>query len=764
MLTFAVALAAPAAAAGAAGAQTAAAGAQAAAAGAQAARLDLEGWNKRYVANQAIVRFEPGTSASERRAARTRADVRFGRSLALARAQVVELDGPVGAAVRRLERQPDVAYAQPNYRYRALAVDTFLGELWGLTDSAPPDPGVNAFSAWNTTQGGGEVIAVVDTGVDLTHPDVSPNLWTNPGELPGNGVDDDANGVVDDVRGADFVDRAGGAATGDPDDFNFHGTHVAGTAAALDDNGLGIAGVAPDSRIMAVRVLDGDGRGSSADIGDGIAYAAREGADVINLSLGGPGAFDDFMSDAVDAAAQQDAVVVVAAGNEASNNDDPATPVVPCNLPQANLICVAAVNEAGSRASFSNFGTTSVDVAAPGTNILSAKTDWGAPVFSESFNMSLNAWDRFTEVGSVAWDRTNAAGTFTEGTHSVTDSPGGNYAINSDSELFTASAVDLTGHRGCRMHFDLRHQIQAPASTGALRDALFAGAVTNTLGVEQVLPFAGNRSFFEAEVSISTLSGRDDVFPIFALLSNADAVVGDGAYADRLRLFCRDSTYLDAITPVESYEDAASGNYVEFDGTSMATPHVAGAAALVRAADPGIPAAQVVQALVDSVHPLPSLGGAVRSGGVVDAAAAIDRALAIPNPVPPLPPATAPPPPPPAPTPAVAPAKARFGSVSVSRRGVVTLRLFGNPGTTGVLTLKANIVRPRTARLVRAGRKTFRIGSTGRVTVKPRLTRAALRQLRRTRRLRVRATVVLKNAAGLTSTSRARLRLRLRRR
>ena len=95
---------------------------------------------------------------------------------------------------------------------------------------------------------------------------------------------------------------------------------------------------------------------------------------------------------------------------------------------------------------------------------------------------------------------------------------------------------------------------------------------------------------------------------------------------------------------------------------------------------------------------------------------------------------------------------------------MVTLRLFGNPGTTGVLTLRADIVRPRTARLVRVARKTFRIGSTGRATVKPRLTRAALRQLRRTRRLRVRATVVLKNAAGLTSTSRARLRLTLRRR
>jgi len=139
---------------------------------------------------------------------------------------------------------------------------------------------------------------------------------------------------------------------------------------------------------------------------------------------------------------------------------------------------------------------------------------------------------------------------------------------------------------------------------------------------------------------------------------------------------------------------------------------------------------------------------------VVDAVGAMDALLAVPNPPPP-------PPPPPPPSP---PAKARFGSVSVNRKGVLTIRVFGNPGTSGVMTLRANIVRPSGARLVRVARKSFRIGSTGRATVKPRLGRAALRQLRRTRRMRLRAKVVLKNAAGLTSTATARIRIRLRRR
>jgi subtilisin family serine protease len=727
-------------------------------AGAQPRHLNLEDHGEGFVAGQAIVRFEPGTSADERRATRARANVLFGRSLEVARAQVVRVEGAVGAAVRRLERQGEVEYAQPNYRYRALAVDSFLGELWGLTDSATPNPGVNALSAWNTTRGAGQLIAVVDTGVDLTHPDLVPNLWTNPGEVPGNGLDDDGNGVVDDVRGADFVDRAVGVPTGDPDDYNFHGTHVAGTAAAQDDNGLGVAGVAPDAGIMAVRVLDGDGGGSSANIGEGIAYAAREGAGVINLSLGGGGASDPFMSNGVNVAAQHNAVVVAAAGNEGSNNDN--IPFVPCNLPQANLICVAAVNEAGSRAGFSNFGPASVDVAAPGTNILSAKTDWGAPLFTDGFNNpSLSGWDFFTDGNGTPWGRSTSV--FTEGTGSAADSPSGNYPNNAYSEMLasSASAVDLSGRRGCRIHFDLDHALH-------FTDVFAAGAVTTAWpsGPSDALPFFDDSGgFFPAEVSVSDLDGRNDVLPIFALSTDASGTA-DGVFIDRLRLLCRDTTYVDAITPESTYDQAASGNYVEFNGTSMASPHVAGTAALVRAADPGVPAAQVVQALIGGARPLASLNGLLASGGVVDAEGAINRALALPNTVAQPPTTGSSPPPPPPPPPPTAPAKARFGSVSVNRRGVLTMRVFGNPATSGVLTLRANIVRPSAARLMRVARKSFRIGSSGRATVRARLSRPARRQLFRTRRMRLRAKVVLRNSAGLTSTATRRFLIRLRRR
>lgn len=240
--------------------------------------------------------------------------------------------------------------------------DTFLDELWGLDDVQLPTPGVGALAAWETTKGAGQVIAIVDTGVDLTHPDLEANLWTGPGG----------------VRGFDAVDG-----DGDPDDYEFHGTHVAGTAAALAGNGTGIAGVAPEAQIMPVRVLDGDGSGTSADIAEGIVFAAQNGADVINLSLGGPGATDSAMSTAISTASTFDAVVVAAAGNDATDNDS--EPTVPCTLPNANIICVAAVDESGARAGFSNFGSTSVDVGAPGTSILSAKTDYGAPLLADGF-------------------------------------------------------------------------------------------------------------------------------------------------------------------------------------------------------------------------------------------------------------------------------------------------------------------------------------------------------------------------------------------
>jgi hypothetical protein len=182
----------------------------------------------------------------------------------------------------------------------------------------------------------------------------------------------------------------------------------------------------------------------------------------------------------------------------------------------------------------------------------------------------------------------------------------------------------------------------------------------------------------------------------------------------------------------------------------MAAPHVAGVAALVRAVDPGAPPSQVVQALKNGAKPVSGLAGVTVTGGAVDAVGAMDAALALPNPQPPQPP-------PPQPPSKALISKVRF----LPRRGLVSMLVRGDPATHGVVTLRANITAAR-VRLV--GRKTFAIGSTGRKTVKIKLSRPALRQLRRKRRLRMRAKVVLRNAAGLSSTARRTIRIRLRRR
>lgn len=272
-----------------------------------------------------------------------------------------------------------VIYAEPDYIVHRCATptDTYYSLLWGMNNTGQTvnnDPGIanadiNAPEAWNTSTGSPTtVIADIDSGVNYNHPDLAANMWVNPGEIAGNGIDDDGNGYIDDIRGWDFYSN-----DNNPMDDNGHGTHTAGTFGAVGNNGVGVTGVNWQCKIMALKFLGASGSGSTSGALAALNYAVAKGVKVSNNSWGG-GGYSQAMVDAINAAAAQNHIFVAAAGNGGSdgigdNNDS--IPSYPASYNSANIIAVASSTNNDTRSSFSNYGATSVDLAAPGSTILS---------------------------------------------------------------------------------------------------------------------------------------------------------------------------------------------------------------------------------------------------------------------------------------------------------------------------------------------------------------------------------------------------------
>jgi len=241
--------------------------------------------------------------------------------------------------------------------------DPKSGQLWGLSQ-------IDAQEAWSLSTGSRSVVvAVIDTGVDYTHIDLAANIWTNPGEIAGNGIDDDGNGFIDDVHGYDFANR-----DGNPMDDNGHGTHVAGTIAAVGNNSVGVTGVNWSSSIMCLKFLGADGSGYLSDAVAAINYATMMrtiygvNVRVDNNSWGGAGT-SQALDNAIRASNDAGILFVAAAGNDKSNND--VSSHYPANAASPNVISVAACDRNDNLASFSNYGAVSVDIAAPGVSIYS---------------------------------------------------------------------------------------------------------------------------------------------------------------------------------------------------------------------------------------------------------------------------------------------------------------------------------------------------------------------------------------------------------
>jgi subtilisin family serine protease len=337
-------------------------------------------------ADQVIVRFRADSEPADRATARDAADAEFRRALPLSGMQLLDPAPGVsaGEAARRLERSEDVLYAEADAtRVAAMRPsDSYFSSQWGLNNtgqlvggaSGTADADIDAPEAWNRSIGSSTItVGVIDSGVDYTHPDLSPNVARNPGESgagrESNGVDDDSDGLVDDWHGWDWVQS-----DNDPADPNGHGTHVAGTLAARGNDAKGVAGVAWQAKLLPLRVLDANNVGRISDIVAAYRYAAGRQLPIVNVSLAGP-TFSQAEYDAIKAASKT--LFVVGAGNDGRDND--VTGSYPCNQPLPNVICVTASDQNDAMPSFASYGRRSVDLAAPGVNVLSTRPGgaWG---------------------------------------------------------------------------------------------------------------------------------------------------------------------------------------------------------------------------------------------------------------------------------------------------------------------------------------------------------------------------------------------------
>jgi thermitase len=581
------------------------------------------------IPGEVLVGFRRAARGVERAAARRHAGVRVRRALRVEGVQLVTVNrgSSTREAIERLELDPAVRYAEPNRLRRPSATvpnDPEFGQLWGLHNTGQsidgiaglPDSDIDAPEAWDLATGGGTLVAIVDEGIAYDHPDLAPNMWRNPGEIAGNGADDDGNGYVDDVHGIDTVDR-----DSDPRDFGGHGTHVAGTVAAAGDNGIGVAGVSWQAELMAVRALGPNG-GTDAEVAEAFDYAGDMGARVVNASLGGPGASETLQQPITD---HPNTLFVVAAGNGGEDgigdDNDGADPEFPCAYDDPNLICVAATTESDELASFSNFGATTVDLGAPGTSVLSTAPDRGRVVFTDTFEAGdfADRWSPVTFPTGVPPEWSRDGGGAGAGDFSASDSPGTEYSDDAGTYMDLLTPLDLRDEHGCELRFDVTLDV-LPGDSFVVYMS-FDGVDFELLG--STSPEEGawtGGEFVPASIDLPA-AGEDSVILSFGIESD-ELGTADGASVDNIEVRC--------IQPEQGEGDLAFSS-----GTSMATPHVAGAAALLFSRRPSLTVEQTKAILLSTGDALAVLdGGATVTGRRLNLDAALRHPLAAPDPPP----------------------------------------------------------------------------------------------------------------------------------
>jgi subtilisin family serine protease len=623
---------------------------------------------REFATGEVIVKFEENVAPGARANVRSQVGLKKEKDLGLIKAEVDKVEGrSVEDTTRALERRPEVQYAQPNFTYypAGYADEPRFGELWGLNNTGQnggtSDVDINALEASATTNGDHNlVVAVIDDGVDFSHPELAGKAWTNPGEVPNNNLDDDNNGYIDDVNGWDFYNRD--KTVHDPG-VDAHGTHVSGTIAASID-GQGVVGVAPNVKIMALKFL-GPAGGYTSDAILAIQYAKAEGAKISNNSWGG-GPYDQALYDAIN---NSGSLFVAAAGNNGNNND--AYPFYPASYDLPNILSVAAVDNQGKLASFSNYGATSVDISAPGVGILSSvpgtpekyaatlssvgssgkalTTGFGADEIGDSvkqisfFQKAFTAVNRgsqqvvlvdddaddvgFPDVGpSVSSAIQGATGSAPQ----VIDVP---YQSNGPalSQLSGKTVVWATGqaYLSDGIYYSESGYVQITSTTltstdqATLTQFLNSGGKLIITGMN-ALYFIENSSFVRSTLNLEVAS----------LVGGGTFSGASGtAFAGETYTFNSPTAYAPYHARVAPATSAAvlQGSYPEippkwepWDGTSMATPHATGAAALIASAEPALLNNPVgLKSRIMNGKPLLAAAGKTVSGDMVDALKAL---------------------------------------------------------------------------------------------------------------------------------------------
>ncbi len=553
------------------------------------------GMLKRYVEGEVLVKFKEGVPAmSQARKAGAfggRTLKRIGRRgeimhIRLRDAQRVE------DAVAEYMQDPDVEFAQPNYLYRAMITmpdDPEYEHLWGLKNGGQEitpssyqtnNPGTNGCDmdleqVWDQIHDCSSiVVAVVDTGINYDHVDLVANMW-------------DGSTVGHPNHGYDYESN-----DDDPMDLNGHGTHVAGTIGAVGDNGTGTVGVCWAVKLMAVRVLDAAGSGTTVNVANGINFAVDHGARIINLSLSGPSK-DQTLYNALSYAKDHDVLAVVVAGNESENNDQVVS--YPCNFNLDNIICVAALDQSYNLADFSNYGKKSVDVGAPGTNIMS---EWAGAVDEIT--------DDFNSGGVLDWRRNDTNWDYNWlGLHTLTNPYNFNYSNKYSTYLYSSvyKSFTMNGNEDSMVldfwawvETEYRYDTFGIYKSSVIADPCSSGSPVDILTGSTL----GDYYPFSYDLSLA----KKATCSIGFLLRSDSSITRRGISIAELKI---KTLTLNTIT------------YDTVDGTSMAVPHVSGLAALLLAYNPSYTYKDAAAAIKYGGDAISSLEGKTTTGKAVDA-------------------------------------------------------------------------------------------------------------------------------------------------